>query len=265
MPSDSLRSKRIIVTRSAEQADALIERLEALGAMVIPFPVIQVLPLPSAEIDEAIAHLDRYDWLVFTSANAVRFFWERLSGVMPYLDRTRVAASGSATGDRLRALGVEPDFIPAEFVGERLVEGLGDVAGRRVLLPRSRIGRPEITELLRQRGAIVDDIALYDTVTAVPDEAAWAVLDRPVDCVTFTSPSSVRNWLKLIEGRGLDSRLANQEIAVACIGPITAVEAEKRGLSVALVPNEYTIDGLVKAITGYYAKRKDHVGIPTVE
>jgi uroporphyrinogen III methyltransferase / synthase len=259
MPAKPLQGKRIVVTRSPDQADDLIGRLQALGAEAIPFPVIQLVPLPAGALDEALVSLDAYDWLIFTSANAVRFFWERLDSRDAAPLKVRVAAGGSATADRLRSLGVEPDFIPEEFVGERLVEGLGDLTGRRVLLPRSRIGRPEIAELLRQRGARVDEIALYDTVTAAPGEEAWAALDRPIDCITFTSPSSVRNWLRLLATGNPTSRLRDQRPAIACIGPITAAEAIKNGLSADIVPAEYTIAGLVAAIAQYFVEKTNDV------
>jgi uroporphyrinogen III methyltransferase / synthase len=259
MPAKSLQGKRIVVTRSPDQADDLIERLQALGARAIPFPVIQLVPLPAESLDEALAGLDAYDWLIFTSANAVRFFWERRDSREVAPLNVRVAASGSSTADRLRSLGVEPDFIPEEFVGERLVKGLGDLAGRRVLLPRSRIGRPEIAELLRQRGARVDEIALYDTVTAAPGKEAWAALDRPIDCITFTSPSSVRNWLRLLATCNRTSPLRDQRPAIACIGPITAAEATKKGLNTDIVPGEYTIAGLVEAIAQYFVEKTNDV------
>jgi uroporphyrinogen III methyltransferase/synthase len=260
MPAKPLLGKRVVVTRNAEQAGPLVEGLQSLGATVIAFPVIRLLPLHSDELEQAVAHLERYDWLVFTSGNAVRFFWTQLekSGMHP--GRVRVAAAGSATAGRLRALGIEPDFTPAEFTGERLAEGLGDVAGKRVLLPRARIGRPEIVALLRRRGAIVDDIPLYDTDAAGPDEEAWAARAGPIDCVTFTSPSSVRNWLALLRGRELAGRPAGPGVAVACIGPVTAAEAEKHGLPVDIMPAEYTIDGLIAAVADYFSERVSHAG-----
>jgi uroporphyrinogen-III synthase len=139
------------------------------------------------------------------------------------------------------------NFVPEQFTGEQLVLGLGDVAGKRILLPRARIGRPEIVEMLRQRGALVAEFALYNTVTAVPTPAALAELEKGVDVLTFTSPSSVRNFLKIVETRpqGFLKPLGS---LVAVIGPATAAEAEKIGLTVDVMPDEYTIEGLVTAV-----------------
>lgn len=248
--SPPLQKRRIVVTRSPEQAGAMCAQLAALGATCIRFPAIDFTPLPAPELDAALAQPGRYAWLIFTSGNAVRFFLERVAGSQwqAVRDRPRIAAVGSATQKRLAANGIPVDFVPDEFTGEQLAWGLGEVAGRRILLPRARIGRPEIVDLLRQRGALVDDIPLYDTVTAVPTPAALAELQKGVDVLTFTSPSSVRNFLQILEVAGQPRPPA----LVACIGPSTAAEAEQSGLSVEIVPESYTIEDLVTAVAAYF-------------
>ena len=264
--SQPLVHKRIVVTRSPEQADALCARLETLGAVPIRFPAIQFEPLPAPELDEALAQLDAYDWLIFTSGNAVRFFIERLEigdwrlEIFQSRDQRKpisrpqgvnllkIAAVGSATQNLLAKNNIPVDFVPERFTGEQLVLGLGDVSGKRVLLPRAKIGRPEIVVMLRERGAIVDDIALYDTITAVPTQTALAELDKGVDVITFTSPSSVRNFLKILDERPSRFQKPRRSVQIAVIGPSTAEEVEKFGLTVDIMPNEYTIDGLIDAI-----------------
>ena len=255
--SQPLAHKRILVTRSPEQADALCARLDTLGAIPIRFPAIQFEPLPAPELDDALARLDTYDWLVFTSGNAVRFFLERVAGgkLQVASDSSRItyhalhiAAVGSATQKLLAQNDIPVDFVPEEFTGEQLVLGLGDVREKRILLPRAKIGRPEIVALLRERGAVVDDIALYDTVTAVPTQSALDELDKGIDVITFTSPSSVRNFLKIVESRPVRLAKPDRSVQIAVIGPSTAAEAEKFGLTVDIMPNEYTIDGLINAI-----------------
>jgi uroporphyrinogen-III synthase len=240
-----LQNQRIVVTRSAEQADLLCEKLAALGAAVIRFPVIQFAPLPAPELGDALSQLEQYAWLLFTSGNAVRFFLERVENSFQFSvfsnqlrithHAPRIAAVGSATQTLLAENNIPVDFVPDEFTGEQLVLGLGDVAGQRILLPRAKIGRQEIVEMLRERGAVVDDIPLYDTVTAVPDPAALAELEKGVDVITFTSPSSVRNFLQIIETRpqGFSKPLGSK---IAVIGPSTATEAEKFGLTVDIMP-----------------------------
>jgi uroporphyrinogen-III synthase len=250
-----LTGKRIVVTRSPEMAEMMGQKLAALGAKPICLPVIDFVPLPAPELDRALTHLSQYDWLIFTSANAVRFFFDRLYTVgsldnnyqLPITNsRLRTAAVGQATARLLAEKRIDVDFVPEEFTGEQLALGLGNVAGRRILLPRARIGRPEIPALLRERGAMVEEFALYDTVTAVPNPQTLAELEKGVDVITFTSPSSVRNFLKV----GQFGKLLNP--LIACIGPSTADEAAERGLTVDIVAKEYTIDGLIAAVAAYF-------------
>lgn len=254
-PPRPLQGRRVIVTRSREQAQSMAERLAALGAIPIVVPAIQFEPLSAPRLDDALANMAGYDWLIFTSGNAVSFFFERLDSLDEPPPLPRVAASGSATARKLAAHGITPDFVPGEFVGEALAAGLGDLRGQRVLLPRARSGRPEIVKLLQAQGAQVDDIALYDTVTAEPAAAALAALSAGADAVTFTSPSSVRNFLKILanEEENVGDVAGVLETAViACIGPITAAEARQNGLNVAVVPATYTIDDLLQALSAHF-------------
>ena len=266
-----LLDKRIIVTRSQEQSQAFADKLAALGATPVVFPTIQFTPLPTDDIDAALQQIESYDWILFTSANAVDFFFERLkeqrlknkdsvsaSNLQSLIFDPQVAASGSATAQKLSELGVEVNYIPGEFVGEKLVEGLGDLSGKRVLLPRAKLGRPRIAELLREKGAEVDDIALYETITAVPSPTAWTELEQGFDVITFTSPSSVRNFLKIVTSSDLAGfkNLEGLETIIACIGPITRAQAQESGFTVQIMPEEYTIDGLTQAIVAYF-KTKD--------
>ena len=244
-----LHDKRIIVTRNSDSAGGMCQQLAALGAIPIHFPTIDFVPLPAPELATALANLACYDWLIFTSGNGVRFFFEKVSsgewrvasGEWP-----RVAAVGEATARLLLERGVVADFMPETFTGEQLVLGLSDVAGKKVLLPRAKIGRPEIVDLLRERGAMVDEIALYESVPAVPTPASLAELDKGIDVITFTSPSTVRHFLEIVR--------PDRSALIACIGPTTAGEAEKQGLSVAIMPDVYTIDGLLTALVAHFEK-----------
>lgn len=252
-----LTGKRIVVTRSQEQSQAFADKLAALGATPIVFPTIQFTPLPTDDLDNVIQQIEDYDWILFTSTNAVDFFFKRLEPnnlqSLPS-NLPNIAASGSATAQKLSELGIEVNFIPDEFVGEKLVEGLGDLTGKRILLPRAKLGRPRIAELLREKGAEVDDIALYETKTAVPTTDAWTELEQGFDVITFTSPSSVRNFLKLIRTQDVHSfkNLGYENSIIACIGPITRNQAQESGFTVQIMPEEYTIDGLTQAIVAYF-------------
>jgi len=248
---EPLARQRIVVTRPPHQAPELADRLRVLGAKPILFPTIQIRPMEdSSELDEAIANLGRYDWVIFTSVNGVAIFFERLQtlGLDTILfDGVRVAAIGPATGDALAENGVAPDYIPEEFVAERIAEGLGDVSGLSILLPRAAIARKTLRHMLAEQGAKVDEIATYRTLPATPDAAALAALEN-ADIITFTSSSTVRNFINLVGGRQEALRLL-RGAAVACIGPITAGTVEEElSLQPTVVADEYTMDGLVTAI-----------------
>lgn len=247
---------RVVVTRTEDQAEAFSDKLAAAGFTPVEFPAIALAPLPWEPLDAALAQLDTFDWLVFTSGNAVTFFFQRANQLPNYsiTQLPKIAASGSATARKLADRGVAVDFIPDEFVGEELVAGLGDLSGQTVLLPRAKIGRPKIIDLLQESGAAVTEVPLYDTVTASPDATAVADLQQGFEAITFTSPSSVRNFLKIADDIGLERALLDESVVV-CIGPITGKAARERGLAVSLVPAEYTIDGMVAALVDYFREK----------
>jgi uroporphyrinogen III methyltransferase/synthase len=225
------------------------EKLSAAGFQPLLFPTIALEALPAPDLDQALAEIDKFDWLIFSSANAVRFFFRRLDGVeqSPALPRTAVV--GPATARALQKVAIEPDFMPDSFTGEALAQGLGQLAGQHILLPRARIGGSKIVDTLLDQGAQVMDIALYDTVTAVPQATALAELALGYEAITFTSPSSVRGFLRISGGKPF------AEAVVACIGPVTAAAAAESGLSVTLVPDEYTLDGLVQILSDYFGEK----------
>lgn len=246
-----LAGQRIVVTRPPHQAPELAERLRQLGATPILFPTIQIRPVAdTGELDAAIGSLGRYDWVIFTSVNGVAIFFERLEALghdTALFDGVRVAAIGPATGDALVENGIDVDYIPEEFVAERIAEGLGDVSGLSILLPRAAIARETLRHMLAAQGATVDEIATYRTLPAAPDGEALVALES-ADIFTFTSSSTVRNFINLVGGRRETVRLL-QGATVACIGPITAgTVQEELALQPAVVAGEYTIDGLVAAI-----------------
>lgn len=244
---------RVLVTRTANQAAEFSQKLRAAGFTPVEFPAIQLEPLPWGPLDAALAVLPHFDWLIFTSGNAVDFFLRRVDELALALDNLpRVAAVGSATARQLTERGIPIAYMPDEFVGTELVLGLGDLTGQKVLLPRAKIGRPEIADLLQERGANLTEVALYDTVTAVPTPTAWTELNKGFAAITFTSPSSVRNFCKIMADNPdkLTVPLAKllQHVPVICIGPITAEAAAEAGLKGSLIPDEYTIDGMVQQL-----------------
>jgi len=240
---------RVVVTRRAEQAAVLGDKLSAAGFYPLYFPTIQLQAIVAPELDRALAEIERFEWLIFSSANSVHFFFRRLDELNLSLRLPRTAVVGPATARKLVEHDVHPDFMPDIFTGEALAAGLGDVSGQKILLPRARIGGPQIVEKLRSQGALVSDIPLYDTATAVPDPAALADLALGYEAITFASPSSVRGFLE-ISGRPIGPA------AVACIGPVTAEAAVECGWRVTVMPDEYTLDGLVQALALYFGDRK---------
>ena len=242
----------VVVTRSTEQADEFGTMLASNGARPILFPVIRFVQLPTAQYDGV--DLNRFDWLIFTSINGVQFFFDAFPTAADQLRNkkrsVKIAVSGSSTRKVLQEHGIEVDFVPEQFVGELLVAGLGDLSEASVLLPRAKQGRPKIAEMLRDGGADLTEIPLYDTVTATPSEAGWGELLQQPDVITFTSPSSVRNFMRLIQERGVDFPF--KETRIASIGPITSAEVARFGLTTHIEADPYTLEGLIEAIAHYF-------------
>jgi uroporphyrinogen-III synthase len=247
-----LRGRRVVVTRARHQAQSMADKLQEVGATALLLPAIRIAPMPDmSPLAAAIRQLDTYDWVIFTSSNGVRVFCEQLNEMgrdASVLAEARIGVVGSATARALERRGVEPDFMPDEFVGEAVAAGLGDVSGQRILLPRAEIARKNLAELLAAAGAAVTDLPTYRTLPAELDERALAELRQGVDAVTFTSGSTARHFMDAIAGR---VELAD-DVVVACIGPITAESARDLGLTVDVVADEYTTAGLVAALVEYF-------------
>lgn len=256
--SRPLFGRRILVTRARQQASEFKTLLAASGAHCIEFPTIQIVPPASWEpLDRAIAQLSSYQWLVFTSVNGVRFFMERLWAAgsdVRQLQGIRLAAIGPKTAEALQQCGLRVDVVPGEYRAEALLEeiGAGDLAGQRFLIPRALAARDILPVTLREQGAQVDLVAAYETVLpAAPSAEILDLLEQgKIDCLTFTSSSTVENFFSLFDKGCLPSSL--RSVAVACIGPITAQTAEKHGLKVAIMPADYTIAGLARAVCSYF-------------
>ncbi len=254
---NSLAGKRVLVTRPRAQAVELCSKLTALGATPIVFPTIEIAPLDDyTALDGAIRQLAQYQWIIFTSVNGVKAFWDRLdavgAGIPPM---TRVAAIGPATASALQAHDVTVTLVPDEYVAEAIIESIGGVQGQRILLPRADIAREVLAVELQKRGAIVDEIAAYRTLPVQPDPNGLLELQRGVDVITFTSSSTVQNFVALV---GRDS--IPPQALVACIGPITANTARELGLRVDVQATDYTTDGLVAALVAYFDREVLNAG-----
>jgi uroporphyrinogen III methyltransferase/synthase len=252
-----LSGKRIVVTRPRTQAGELSRRLFELGAEVIEFPTIAIEPpLDYAPMDRAIAQLNQYDWLFFTSINGVQSFFDRLrhfGNDSQNLEHLKVVAIGPETAGRLKAEGVHVHLVPSKYQAEGILERLdpNEIRGRQILMPRAAKAREILPETLRQWGAIVDIVQAYKTVLPQYRQFALRELsEKQIDVITFTSSSTVENFIGVLEGE--DLKRISQGVIFACIGPITARTAMDCGLRVDIVSDEYTIPGLVGAIVKFY-------------
>jgi uroporphyrinogen III methyltransferase/synthase len=253
-----LFGKRVLVTRSREQASALSERLRELGAEPLEYPAIEIAPPKDmTPLDEAIATLSAYDWLVFTSANGVRALVDRMSekGMdIEALGRPKIAAIGPATAQALQRYDLRVDYMPEVYLAEEIAAGIGDVAGQRILLPRVERAPKHLARALRAKGAAVDEVTAYRTVAVgAPDELKALLKDGQIDIVTFTSSSTVRNLVANLPGPTPATLLSR--CLVACIGPVTARTAQDLGLRVDVLAQKHTIAGLVEAIVTTVAER----------
>ena len=251
-----LWGRHVVITRAPEQAPELATCLTELGATTTTLSTIQIAHADPAPLDAALARIAaaEFDWIIFTSVNGVAAFAGRLAAT----DRdwravpARVAAIGPATAEALRQRGLRPDFVPTEFVAEAVAAQIGAVAGKRIVLPRADIARPALAQLLREQGATVEEIAAYRTISQplTTEQVRGALRDPRPDLITFTSSSTVRGLVQALGEQ--EAAAALQGITLACIGPITAETAREVGLAPAIIATEYTIDGLVAAITRHF-------------
>ena len=228
--------------------------LEEAGFRTLLYPAIAIRPpADTRDLDAALQNARGYDWIIFTSANAMEAVARRLEalGLGPdVLQGPAIAAVGPATAQAVnQRLGLEVAVIPPKAVGESLLAALPMAAGERALLPRAAKARDVLPDGLRARGVQVGVIIAYETVLGQGgDDLPAALRSGRVDAITFTSPSTVRNTLIRLEteaGLGAD---ALSGVIVACIGPVTAKAAREAGLRVDIVPEEYTAPGLVRAL-----------------
>jgi uroporphyrinogen III methyltransferase/synthase len=255
-----LFGRKIVITRAREQASDFKSALEELGAHCIEFPTIAIAPPDSWEpLDQALKRLSQYDWIIFTSINGVRFFMQRLlvAGMdIRELKGIKLAAIGPKTAEALENLMLRPDLVPDEYRAEGILQAFagGDLSGNRFLMPRALAAREILPEKLREWGAAVDVVPAYQTTLPEENVAKIAKFFRTgeIDCLTFTSSSTVSNFFSLLEKEDVLPFLHGTTIA--SIGPITAETATKHGLKTSIMPSEYTIRGLVDCIVSYFAK-----------
>jgi uroporphyrinogen III methyltransferase/synthase len=256
-----LFGKRIIVTRTREQASELVSKLEEYGAECLEYPTIHIEAAgeaDSAVLDAALADLATYNWLLFTSLNTVTYFFKRLQekGLdSRALAPCKIAVVGKATGDELGKYGLCADLLPEKFTGEGLAEALiaaGEVQGKRFLLPRALKAMETLPEMLEDAGGAVTVAPVYQNVPPQgrKDELRAELSSGTVDVITFTSSSTVTNFLTMLDAKDEAElhELLHDKVKIAVIGPVTAETVRKQGLKVDIQPERYTIDDLADAI-----------------
>ncbi len=260
MVERTLFKKRILITRARGQSGDFAAKLKKAGAEVIEFPTIEIVPpLHWGEVDRAIDRLASYDWIIFTSANGVDFFWQRMIERVKRLrlpSSLKVCAIGPATADRLKRKKVSVHYIPKEFIAESILEGFEKMAikGKRILLARAKKARDILPKGLKKMGAKVDVVAVYRTIKPKggSKKLKKVLAEGKIDVIAFTSSSTVNHFAQLLKKE--ERRKLLKRIAIACIGPVTAGTAKELGLKVKIQPKQYTIPGLTRAIAESYKR-----------
>lgn len=260
-----LFSRRIVVTRTRDQASELVNLLENYGAECLEYPTISLEPVETYEVlDRALEEIENYHWIVFTSINAVDYFFRRLFDLgkdIRDLKGPRVAAVGKVTAEALSQRGLRADLLPEEFTGDSLAETLVNevAAGQKVLIPRALKARETLPARLTEAGADVTVAPVYQNVMPVSSEGERlkndlrrALEEKSVDMVTFTSSSTVKNFVALLDGAPGELQELMAGVAIAAIGPITAKTVQNYGLKVDVQPEEYTIPDLVENIVMFF-------------
>jgi uroporphyrinogen III methyltransferase/synthase len=255
-----LFGRTVVVTRAREQASDFRLLLEEKGAHCLEFPTIEVIP-PSSwdQTDKAIQNLDQYDWIIFTSINGVRFFFQRLQEQgedVRALHGIRIGAIGPKTASGLEERGLRLDFIPSEYRAEAVIDGLGaeEVRSKRFLLPRAAKAREILPEKILEMGGRIDVVPVYETIrpSGKREEVRDLLKKGLISCITFTSSSTVENFAKMFAEEDLPSLV--EKASIACIGPITAQTAREHGLEVKIMPKKYTIEALTAEVVEYFSR-----------
>ena len=258
--SKPLFGKTIVVTRPKDQSYEFLSDLESMGANVLSFPTIEITPPRSYNaLDDAINTIGQYDWVIFTSVNGVKSFFNRLKYLnkdIRELHRAKIAAIGEITAQEIENKGIRVDIVPNDFKAEGLIKKLKreSIRNTKVLIPRARVARDILPESLKEFGAIVDVVTAY--VTKKPSKQSTKIIakllnENSVDIISFTSSSTARNFFELVP----DFKQNKKRPIIASIGPITAQTVKDFGYKSEIVPKNYTVGSLALEIAKYYGKK----------
>jgi uroporphyrinogen-III synthase len=248
-----LLGQRVVVTRASVDYEALAQLLRRRGARPIPFPTITIdAAPPTPELNHHLDRLDQFDWLVLTSANGVQAL-ARLLGKRKLPDNLRIAAVGPKTAAAIRAQGWAVDHVPERYQAAAILPGLGDVAGKRVLLARGQLAADDLPRAIHAKGGKVVELVVYQTRPHTPGADAVAALQRGVDVVTFTSASTVDHFVVALRTASLDPASLAGSPRFAYIGPVTAAAGAAHDLGQHIIADTHTLEGLVKALEAHLA------------
>ena len=257
-----LFGKRIVITRARAQASNLVSMLARLGAHCIEIPSIRIVPPQDLDsLKKSIEDISKYDWLVFTSVNGVKFFFDTLFDMgrdVRVLGHLKFACIGPVTKERLRDFGITSDILPQTYRAESVIDAFSmvEIKDKKVLLPRAKKARTILPEELTKMGARVDEVTAYET--RLDDEGKEELISllesNEIDAVTFTSSSTVSNFMSMLESKDTKKLLKN--VVTASIGPITSDTARSLDIEPAIEAKEYTIQGLVDSLIAYYESEK---------
>jgi len=258
-----LFGRTIVITRARAQASGLVSQLTRLGAQCIEIPTIKIIPAKEVTpLKTAIDRLREFDWLVFTSVNGVKFFFETLFDMgkdVRALGHLKLACIGPVTKERLADYGIISDILPQTYRAESVVEAFSttDMLGKKVLLPRAKVARTILPEELTRMGAVVDEVTAYETILSEEGKETLVSMltDKKIDAVTFTSSSTVSNFMTLLESR--DTAKLLKEVTMASIGPITSDTIRSFGIEPDIEATSYTIPGIVDALVTEYEKQEN--------
>ncbi|MCF6246416.1 MAG: uroporphyrinogen-III C-methyltransferase [Desulfobacula sp.] len=256
----ALFGKRIVITRARAQASGLVSELTQLGANCIEIPTIEIAPPKDINpLKQSIENINHYDWLVFTSVNGVKFFFDTLFDMekdVRCLGHLKFACIGPVTKERLKDYGIISDILPNTYRAESVIEAFStvEIKNKKVLLPRAKIARTILPEELSKMGAQVDEVTAYETRLDADgkDELIELLESKKIDAITFTSSSTVSNFMSLLEGNDVHALL--KDVQVSSIGPITSDTARSLGIEPDIEAATYTIPGLVDALLAHYNK-----------
>ncbi|MCP4672211.1 MAG: uroporphyrinogen-III synthase, partial [Desulfobacula sp.] len=251
----------IVITRARSQASDLVSKLSKLGAQCIEIPTIKIAPPEDIKpLKESIRNINNYDWLVFTSVNGVKFFFDVLFDMgkdVRILGHLKFACIGPVTKERLQDYGIISDILPETYRAESVIDAFTsfEIKNKKILLPRAKKARSILPEELTKMGADVDEITAYETLLDIQEKEKLVTLleNHKIDAITFTSSSTVSNFMSLLDSQNTEKLLKN--IVTASIGPITTKTGETFNIKPDIEAKEYTIQGLVDALLAYYGNK----------